>query len=226
MRRTASFTNFFSTLSTQAPIGAGEKHMNKAGLPVILSSLIALMFANPGLADTYANSTAAQGNENNSTGNLTGTQTEDNAEACRTVTLPQADYSLLAPNSVNNNPYPSDQFTYGFPMEGSAPFMGVDHGSYGGTLPATSTSSVNLNSVQLPWIRLPNEGDGVFGGCGGGCAGPGITINLGGGGPTVNLGANLGGVNVNATVNLGQSLDRAANSPQNFFNSGCGGCGD
>jgi len=130
------------------------------------------------------------------TSNLTSQQTPFSS-------LPQASYNLMAPNSVNMSPFPSAQWTYGFPNEATAPFMGVDHGSVGGFLPATSTSSVNLNTVDCPFIRMPTEGNGVG-------ASPGGSGSLG----NLNFNINLpGGVNVNGSVNTQQAI----NGLQNYF---------
>jgi hypothetical protein len=118
--------------------------------------------------------------------------------------LPQAGQGLLAPGSVNQSAFPSQQWSYGFPNEGTGLYRGVTGGSIGGFLPATSTSSVNLNTVDCPFIRMPTEGDGVGGG-------PGT------GGGNINFGINLpGGVNINGNLNTQQAI----NSLQNFFGSG------
>jgi hypothetical protein len=58
-------------------------------------------------------------------------------------------YGLLAPGSTDGTgSFPSGQWSYGFPGEGGAPYRGVDGGTTGGTLPQTSTASVDLNIVD------------------------------------------------------------------------------
>lgn len=61
----------------------------------------------------------------------------------------QAWYGLLAPGTqVGTGSFPSGQWTYGFPATGGGPYQGVCGGSQGGTLPPTSTSSVDINIVE------------------------------------------------------------------------------
>lgn len=64
--------------------------------------------------------------------------------------LNQTSMNLMAPNSVDTSPFPSGQWSYGFPNESSAPFMGVSKGSVGGFIPQTSTASVDINTYDGP----------------------------------------------------------------------------
>ncbi|HEY9719566.1 MAG TPA: hypothetical protein V6C69_18955 [Trichormus sp.] len=115
--------------------------------------------------------------------------------------LQQAGQGLLSPGSVNQSAFPSQQWSYGFPSGGTGVYQGVTGGSIGGFLPATSTSSVNLNTVDCPFLRQPTEGNGVGGGAGTG-------------GGNINFGINLpGGINVNGSLNTQQAI----NGLQNFF---------
>jgi hypothetical protein len=71
--------------------------------------------------------------------------------------LEQTSTGSLAPNSVNMSPYPSGSFSYGFPSPGPQVFMYASKGGPG--LPVTSTSSVDINTVDCNFIRLPGEYD-------------------------------------------------------------------
>jgi hypothetical protein len=65
--------------------------------------------------------------------------------------LPPAATSLEAPKSGLAGPIPSGQFNYGFPNSGYDIYRGAYQGAanFGGFLPPTSTSSVDLNTVDL-----------------------------------------------------------------------------
>lgn len=70
---------------------------------------------------------------------------------------------LTAPNSVNNAPIPSGSFDLGFGPGSSQPFTGpYNAGPYGGLLPPTATSSVDIDVSNLSNkggfnIQKPNE---------------------------------------------------------------------
>lgn len=62
---------------------------------------------------------------------------------------------LIAPVSdyINKAPFPSGTWTLGFPSQGAKPYLGVDasrtpESGPGGSLPQTSTSSVDINIVE------------------------------------------------------------------------------
>lgn len=65
--------------------------------------------------------------------------------------LEQTSTGSLAPNSVNMSPFPSGSFSYGFGSPGPQVFMYASRGGPG--LPVTSTSSVDLNTVDCNFIR-------------------------------------------------------------------------
>ncbi len=85
----------------------------------------------------------------NAPGMLTNTQAVDLASGS-TPNLPQTSMNIMANDSVDQSPIPSDQWNYGFPNEGYAPFQGVSKGTVGGFLPQTSTASVDLNTYDGP----------------------------------------------------------------------------
>lgn len=119
--------------------------------------------------------------------------------------LPYAQMNTMAPASVDMQPLPSAQFHYGFPNLGAAPFLGVTSSqsspfSMGGMLPQTSTSSVDFNTVDCPFIRGP-YGGGSPGGLGG------INITL-----PVNI-PGLGRTPIGGTINTNQAIQGI----QNFF---------
>ncbi|HEY9777948.1 MAG TPA: hypothetical protein V6C81_29570 [Planktothrix sp.] len=171
--------------------------MNKSIFSLIFASMTAVAIAGPGHADEVG-STAAYGTYSSTPAQDTSTQTQNNQEASRSVELPNTSYNLMAPNSVDTSSFPSGQFNYGFPNEATAPFMGVSHGSIGGFLPNTSTSSVNLNTCDLPFIRMPTEGDT---GSGSGSGNINITIPLGNG----------------SSINASIDAQSAEQSVQSFF---------
>jgi hypothetical protein len=149
-----------------------------------------------GTTGVFGNTSALTGAGPMGMGGLTTALT-----ATQNIGLPQAGQGLLAPGSVNQSAFPSQQWSYGFPSGGTGVYQGVTGGSIGGFLPATSTSSVNLNTVDCPFIRQPTEGNGVGGG-------PGT------GGGNINFGINLpGGINLNGSLNTQQAI----NGIQNFF---------
>jgi hypothetical protein len=119
--------------------------------------------------------------------------------------LPYAQMNTMAPASVDMNPLPSGQFHYGFPNLGAAPFLGVDSSksspfSMGGMLPQTSTSSVDFNTVDCPFIRGPYGG-----GSPGGLGNINVTI-------PVNI-PGLGNIPIGGSINTNQALQGL----QNFF---------
>ena len=71
--------------------------------------------------------------------------------------------ALTAPASVNNQPLPSGEFSLGFGAGSAQPYTGpYKGGPYGGQLPQTSTSSVDLDVTSLSGmggfkIEKPNE---------------------------------------------------------------------
>lgn len=83
--------------------------------------------------------------------------------------LPPAATSLEAPKSGLAGPIPSGQFTYGFPNSGYDVYRGAytGAGNFGGFLPPTSTSSVDLD-ICGPVGPAPRFIDGQ---------GPGANIN-------------------------------------------------
>lgn len=86
-------------------------------------------------------------------------------------------------DSVDMSSLPSGTFNYGFPNLGAQPYFGPyqNSGTQGSQLPQTSTSSVDINTCDLPFIRMPMEdcpGSGGAGNYGGGS----VASNLQGGG--------------------------------------------
>ncbi|HEY9757091.1 MAG TPA: hypothetical protein V6C97_18135 [Oculatellaceae cyanobacterium] len=79
----------------------------------------------------------------------------------RTLNLNTSGNGLLAPNSVNNTPFPSGSCSDGFSM---GPFYGIQpnqYGMYNGQpLPVTATSSVDLNVVNAPYT-VSNYGTSI-----------------------------------------------------------------
>jgi hypothetical protein len=159
-----------------------------------------------------AMTSAAQGNETNSDNLLTGheaimgpvigqgTTYGGAGAAASSLGIPSVANSLMAPNSVNMAPFPSGQFLYGFPNEGTTSLTGVSQKiGNGGFMSPVGTSSVNINTVDCPFIRLPNEGNGVNGGNG-----------LG----NINIALPLpGGTTINTSINPVQTI----NQLNNFF---------
>ena len=105
------------------------------------------------------NSGGAIGNLSNSSNLLTGpgaiAQPMLNGRA---FSLPTAGNGLMAPNSVNNTPFPSGQYSYGFsqpPAFSINPLASNNqYGMYAGqSLPTVSTGSVDFNTVDCPYLR-------------------------------------------------------------------------
>lgn len=84
--------------------------------------------------------------------------------------LEPATTALLAPDSeyIDKAPIPSGEFKYGFADQGSEPYRGVSGNRGGGrraligaALPPTATSSVDINTCDLPFLRrnlgFPNQ---------------------------------------------------------------------
>jgi hypothetical protein len=82
--------------------------------------------------------------------------------------LAQAQNGLLAPNSVNPGAYPSGSFSYGFAQQNglfnlNLGASGNQYGFFGGqALPSTATSSVDLNTVDCPYLRSSGLGGFVM----------------------------------------------------------------
>jgi hypothetical protein len=125
-------------------------------------------------------STAATGNVGVSTYNTgqgpMGTGGLVSAKTGRQGVAPAMAWSMvMAPNSVDMSPVPSGSFDYGFPKLGPAPYLGVTASqsnpySSGGMVPQTSTSAVDINICDMPFIGGRNRGMGGTdsGGAGGG----------------------------------------------------------
>jgi hypothetical protein len=107
------------------------------------------------------NSGGAVGNASNSSGLLTGAGAiAGQTLGGRSYSLPSAQNGLIAPSSVNNAPLPTDNphYTYGF---SSPPAFSIypgasnnQYGMYAGqALPYTSTGSVDINTVDCPYLR-------------------------------------------------------------------------
>lgn len=89
--------------------------------------------------------------------------------------LPHARAAILAPDSVDMTPIPSGQWKYGFPDTPGRQYKGVTANtaaangslpaSYGAMLPPTATSSVDINTCDLPFLRRYG-GDGDIAGTG------------------------------------------------------------
>jgi hypothetical protein len=95
--------------------------------------------------DTDEFQSAAQGNTNNTDDRLTSEQAVDGGVVGgRNPSLPPTYYNLCAVNSVNNAPFPSGSFTYGFPTSPG----GGGHSGFSSSLPPVSTSSVDLNTCN------------------------------------------------------------------------------
>lgn len=111
-----------------------------------------------------------RGNSNNSDNLLTGRQALDlnnvveqnySGKTNPTQTpythggLDPAYTAPMAPMSVDNAPFPSGQFHYGFPNLKAAPYLGVKGSQtpgMGGMLPNVSTGSVDFNTVDMTGI--------------------------------------------------------------------------
>jgi hypothetical protein len=106
----------------------------------------------------------AAGNVNNSSNFLTGTgATNSGIVQNSQPNLQNSQYGLLAPNSVNGAPFPSGTYTYGFPLTNYVPpgTYQNQYGSYAGqALPVVSTSSVDINIVDCPFLAQYNPGWG------------------------------------------------------------------
>lgn len=107
------------------------------------------------------NSGGALGSASNSSGLLTGAGAiAGSTIGGRSFNLPTAQNGLIAPNSINNSPLPQDNqhFTYGFttpPAFSIRPGATANqYGMYAGqSLPYTSTGSVDINTVDCPYLR-------------------------------------------------------------------------
>jgi hypothetical protein len=76
----------------------------------------------------------------------------------RQLALQSSGNGLLAPNSVNGKAFPSGQYTDGFPTS-APPAVGAPN--YGQPLPVVSTSSVDLNIVDCPYL-VENTPPGAY----------------------------------------------------------------
>lgn len=88
----------------------------------------------------------------------------------RAVPVESTVTNILAENSVDNAPIRSGKFDYGFPKTGPAAYRGAysaQNRIFGSNLPQVSTSSVDINVVDL------SSPFGSTGGSGGGGAGTG-----------------------------------------------------
>jgi hypothetical protein len=188
---------------------------------------------------TYANE-GATGNYGNSDGTQTGLQANQlygyqNYVNQNTATqtphttggLPTATTTSFASyrESVDLSTLPSGSFTYGFGNPGPQAFM-YEKKPAGPMLPAVSTSSYDINTVDAPNIRLPGEYS----------PGSGGAINLGAQAATFAAATGFGQVaNTLNAINYGaataaqtlNNLDYAAasatqtvNSLSNYFGSG------
>jgi hypothetical protein len=107
------------------------------------------------------NSGGALGSASNSSNLLTGAGAiAGQTVGGRTFSLPGATNGLLAPNSVNLAPLPQDNqhFTYGFSTPSALTiYPGASKNQYGmyagQSLPTTSTGSVDINTVDCPYLR-------------------------------------------------------------------------
>jgi hypothetical protein len=98
---------------------------------------------------------AAQGDENHTDSLLTQQQgINGGVVGGRSMALAPTYNNAAALKSVNMSPFPSGSFSYGFPAARSAPFTGVSQkAGFGGMLPAASTSSSDINTCDLPFLR-------------------------------------------------------------------------
>jgi hypothetical protein len=117
----------------------------------------------------------------------------------------------LAPNSVNTNGFPSDTWNYGFLNKFPVtPYQAIN--GYTG-LPTVSTSSVDLNSCNLPLTRT----GGFFGAMEGFELEAGSTPGLGG---LVGAGLSAAGVNTGIGASMmtgGTPMSAPLSSPGSFF---------
>jgi hypothetical protein len=152
-------------------------HSTNRVFGIALSLIASVMIAQPSFAQlggspasgSIDQSGANQGQENNTDNLQTAPQAVDQhvanqqnyVSSGQQHTYKQAPYTRgaleqtstgsLAPNSVNMSPFPSGSFNYGFPSPGPQMFMYASKGGPG--LPVTSTSSVDLNTVDCNFIR-------------------------------------------------------------------------
>ena len=97
---------------------------------------------------------AEVGNRNHSNNTLTGPGALNAGVVNgRQFTLPTAGNGLMAPQSVNNAPFPSGTYTDGFTGTQSDPTGSLNnYGMYAGQqLPLTATSSCDINVVDSPY---------------------------------------------------------------------------
>ena len=191
-------------------------HLYRLASTLVIAAAAAILIpATPALAQATAAdalTSAAQGNQNNADNLITGHEaiqlapplgrdTTYGAAAPGSLGLNTTGTALQAPMSVNTAPFPSGAFTYGFPNEPTTVFTGVSQpgNGNGGYLPATSTSSVDINIVDMPFLRETYTNGGAVGAPNG-----------------VNIGLTAGPAAVNATVNPQQLI----NQLNSWFNGG------
>ncbi|MBX9951196.1 MAG: hypothetical protein K2Y39_18660 [Candidatus Obscuribacterales bacterium] len=103
--------------------------------------------------------TAPQGRANQSAYDFSGL-TNNQSPVSRGGLEPAAT-ALLAPDSayIDKSPIPSGDFKFGFPEQSGQPYRGVTSGRAGARssqmamLPATATTSVDVNTCDLPFLR-------------------------------------------------------------------------
>jgi hypothetical protein len=141
------------------------------GSPVLAQDFLTTQTATPPtfLNNAYS-STGATGNLTNSSGLMTTQQTLNGGVIGGQAQpgLAQAQNALMAPNSVNNAAYPSGSFSYGFAQSNGLFNLNLgsgsnQYGNFGGqALPSTATSSVDLNTVDCPYLRSSGLGGTII----------------------------------------------------------------
>jgi hypothetical protein len=141
------------------------------GSPALAQDFLTTQTATP---PTFLNnafsSTGATGNSTNSSGLMTTQQTLNGGVLGGQAmpSLSSAQYANLAPNSVNNAAFPSGSFSYGFAQNNGLFNLNLgaganQMGNFGGTaLPKVATSSVDINTVDCPYLRSTGLGGTVF----------------------------------------------------------------
>jgi hypothetical protein len=130
--------------------------------------------SNPAIgAAQYRSSSMGQSNPTGSFGNVSRPTTRQSwaLPTYRAVPVESSVTNILAENSVDNAPVRSGKFDFGFPKTGPAVYRGAYAGqnrSVGSYLPQVSTSSVDINTVDLSSpFDTSNGGNGGGGGNGG-----------------------------------------------------------
>jgi hypothetical protein len=138
------------------------------GSPALAQDFLTTQTATPPtfLNNAYS-STGAAGAATNSSNLLTGPGAlNGGVVGGNTYSLPSAAYANMAPNSVNNSAFPSGTFSYGFnqpgPININLGASGNQYGFFGGqALPTVSTGSVDINTVDCPYLRSSGLGGAV-----------------------------------------------------------------